>query len=216
MGKRFASDVAFSPAVKAVQQGLGSRAGYAKMEEGRGWQTRVTPELTEFLAGLDMFYFATASAEGQSYIQYRGGPPGFLKVLDDRTLAFADFAGNRQYITVGNLSENPRAFLFLMDYINQRRVKIWGTARVVENDPALLRQLEDPGYEASVERAIVLTVEAWDVNCPQHIHQRLPTSHVAEVVERLQRRIAELESKLRGSTVEVPIPAAKQSGLRRR
>lgn len=209
MDKRFASDVAFSPAVKIVQEQFNSRSGYSKMENGRGWQTRVTPELTDFLAGLDMFYFGTAGAEGQPYIQYRGGPPGFLKVLDDRTLAFADFSGNRQYITVGNLSENPRAFLFLMDYINQRRVKIWGTARVVENDAALLRQLEDPDYEASVERAIVLTVEAWDVNCPQHIHQRLPASHVAEVVERLLRRIAELESQLRGSTVEAPILVAK-------
>lgn len=209
MDKRFASDVAFSPAVKAVQERFGSRSGYSKMENRRGWQTRVTPELTDFLAGLDMFYFGTASAEGQPYIQYRGGPPGFLKVLDDRTLAFADFSGNRQYITVGNLSENPRAFLFLMDYINQRRVKVWGTARVVDNDPALLLRLEDPGYEAPIERAIIFTVEAWDVNCPQHIHQRLPASHVAEVVERLQRRIAELESQLRGSTVEAPILVAK-------
>lgn len=208
MDKRFASDVAFSPAVKAVQEQLGSRSGYSKMENGRGWQTRITPDLTDFLAGLDMFYFGTASAAGQPYIQYRGGPPGFLKVLDDRTLAFADFSGNRQYITVGNLSENPRAFLFLMDYINQRRVKIWGAARVIESDPALLLRLADPGYDAPVERAISLTVEAWDVNCPQHIHRRLPASHVAEVVEKLQRRIAELESQIRGSTDGAPILTA--------
>jgi predicted pyridoxine 5'-phosphate oxidase superfamily flavin-nucleotide-binding protein len=127
----FPSDVAFTPAVKAVQQRKGSRAGYARMEAGRGWRTTVSPDLADYLADLDMFYLGTASTAGQPYIQYRGGPPGFLKVLDDKTLGFADFGGNRQYITLGNLSENPKAFLFLMDYANSRRVKVWGTARVV-------------------------------------------------------------------------------------
>jgi predicted pyridoxine 5'-phosphate oxidase superfamily flavin-nucleotide-binding protein len=169
--RQYPSDIAFTPAVKAVQSAKGSRERYAKVERRR-WQTRVTPDLAEFLAGLDMCYLGTASAEGQPYVQYRGGPLGFLRVLDDRTLAFGDFGGNRQYITLGNLSENPKAFLFLMDYANPQRVKLWGTARVVENDAELLERLRDPNYPATVERAIVFSIEAWDNNCPQHIHQR--------------------------------------------
>ena len=129
---QFASDVAFTPAVKAIQTEKGSRASYAKVEQGRGWQTAVTLELTAFLAGLDMFYLGTANAEGQPYIQYRGGAPGFLKVIDEKTLGFADFGGNRQYITLGNLTDNPKAFIFLMDYAKSRRIKLWGTARVLE------------------------------------------------------------------------------------
>jgi len=189
-------DIAFTPAVKRIQAAKGSRAAYAKRDGGRGWQSAVTPELAAFLAGLDMFYLGTASAGGRPYIQYRGGPPGFLKVLDDRTLAFADFGGNRQYITLGNLSENPRAFLFLMDYANRRRVKVWGTARVVEDDPALLDRLRDPTYPAAAERAIVFSVEAWDINCPQHIHPRLPERHVEQLVKDLEERIAGLERQL--------------------
>ena len=148
------SDVAFTPAVKAIQQRKGSRQSYARMEQDGGWQTTVTPDLAEFLADLDSFYLGTATADGQPYIQHRGGPPGFLKVLDDRTLAFADFGGNRQYVTLGNLSENPRAFIFLMDYANRRRVKVWGTARVVEGDAGLEQQLRDPAYPGKVERVI--------------------------------------------------------------
>src|SRR5712692_1427013 len=135
------SDVAFTPSVKAVQERRGSRSGYRKMEERGGWQTRVTPDLAAFLAERDSAYLATANAAGQPYVQHRGGPKGFIRVLDDRTLAFADYVGNRQYITAGNLAENNRAFLFLMDYAHQRRIKIWGTARVVENDPALMAKL---------------------------------------------------------------------------
>ena len=191
----YPSDVAFTPAVKQIQTAKGSRASYAKVEQ-RGWKTRVTPDLAEFVAGLDMFYLGTATAEGQPYIQYRGGSPGFLKVLDDRTLGFADFGGNRQYITLGNLSENPRAFLFLMDYANASRVKVWGTAKVVEDDPALLDRLRDPEYPGKVERAIVFTVEAWDINCPQHIHQRFAQRQVAPVIAELQAKIADLEGQL--------------------
>jgi predicted pyridoxine 5'-phosphate oxidase superfamily flavin-nucleotide-binding protein len=196
--RTFPSDVAFTPAVKAVQERMGSRTGYARMERGRGWRTRVDADLAEFVAGLDTFFLGTASADGQPYIQHRGGPTGFLKILDERTLAFADFGGNRQYISVGNLSENPRAFLFLMDYETARRVKVWGTARVVDAaaDPALMERLADPSYEATVERAIVFTVEAWDINCSQHIHRRLPESAVAPVIEGLQDRIRELEERL--------------------
>jgi predicted pyridoxine 5'-phosphate oxidase superfamily flavin-nucleotide-binding protein len=157
----------------------------------------VTPELAEFLAGLDMFYLGTANAAGQPYIQYRGGAPGFLKVIDEHTLGFADFGGNRQYITLGNLAENDQAFLFLMDYANQRRVKIWGTARVIEGDAALENRLRDPEYAGKVERVILFSVKAWDVNCPQHIHQRFSQRQIAPVFEQLQERIADLEAEVK-------------------
>ncbi len=200
------SDVAFTHAVKAIQTSKGSRRGYARMEQEGGWQTRVTPDLTDFLAELDMFYLGTANAAGQPYIQYRGGPAGFLKPIDDRTLAFADFGGNRQYITLGNLSENPRAFLFLMDYLNRRRVKLWGTAEVIEDDPELLSRLADPSYPGKVERAIRFTIEAWDTNCPQHIHQRVRLSRVASLVEELQEKVRTLE-------VEIARLSASGSGV---
>src|SRR5206468_4544575 len=168
--RTFPSDVAFTPAVKAVQEARGSRQSYARMEKGRGWRTTVTPDLADFLADLDMFYLGTANAKGQPYIQYRGGPPGFLKAIDERTLGFADFGGNQQYITLGNLSENPKAFIFLMDYVDRRRVKLWGKARVVEGDPALIERLRDADYKPGrVERAILFEIEAWDMNCSQHI-----------------------------------------------
>ncbi|MBA4018944.1 MAG: pyridoxamine 5'-phosphate oxidase [Pirellula sp.] len=190
------SDVAFTPAVKALQELKGSRRNYARMEEGRGWQTTVTPELTEFLAELDMFYLGTASAAGQPYIQYRGGSPGFLKVVDEHTLGFADFGGNRQYVTLGNLSENSRAFIFLMDYANSQRVKLWGKAKVIEHDPALIDRLRDPSYPGQAERAILFTLEAWDVNCHQHIHKRFSQRQIAPVIENLQQRVHDLEAEL--------------------
>ncbi len=194
--RRYPSDVAFTPSVKAIQIEKGSRANYARLEWGSGWETTVTPELAAFLAGLDMFYLGTANAEGQPYIQYRGGSPGFLKVVDPQTLAFADFGGNRQYITLGNLAENPKAFLFLMDYAERRRVKVWGTARVVEGDAGLIASLQTPDYPVPVERAIVFQIEAWDRNCPQHIHQRYLGTEVIPVVRRLQDRINELEAEV--------------------
>ncbi len=190
------SDIAFTASVKAIQTRKGSRSAYARIENGSGWQTEVTEDLMDFLSRLDMFYLGTANAEGQPYIQYRGGSPGFLKAIDSRTLAFADFGGNRQYITLGNLSENPRAFIFLMDYENRQRVKLWGTAKVIENDSELLDRLRDPEYPGRVERAIVFTIEAWDVNCPQHIHRRVPANEVASTIAKLQARIRELESQL--------------------
>jgi predicted pyridoxine 5'-phosphate oxidase superfamily flavin-nucleotide-binding protein len=192
----FPSDVAYTPAVKAIQERKGSRTGYARMERGGGWETAVTPELAEYVADLDMFYLATATADGQPYVQYRGGPPGFLKVLDEHTLGFADFGGNRQYLSLGNLSENPKAFLFLMDYANRRRLKVWGTARAVEGDAALIEKLRDPAYPGKAERAILFTVQAWDVNCPQHIHERYSRRQIAPVIEDLQKRIAELEAEV--------------------
>lgn len=193
----YPSDVAFTPAVKAMQTRKGSRASYARMEEAGGWQTQVTPQLCEFLADMDMFYLGTANAAGQPYIQYRGGSPGFLRVVNESTLGFADFGGNRQYITLGNLSENPQAFIFLMDYAHSRRVKLWGTARVVEDDPELLEQLRDPAYPGKVERAILFEIEAWDVNCPQHIHPRFSQRQIAPVIEQLQHKVATLEAQVR-------------------
>jgi predicted pyridoxine 5'-phosphate oxidase superfamily flavin-nucleotide-binding protein len=194
--RKFPSDIAFTPSVKAVQERKGSRHGYARMERGQGWETHVTPELAEFIADLDMFYLGTANAQGQPYIQYRGGAPGFLKVVDDQTLGFADFGGNQQYITLGNLSENPKAFIFLMDYANSRRIKLWGTAKVIENDPALLKTLADPSYPAKPQRAILFTIEAWDMNCHQHIHKRFSQRQIAPIIEKLEQRVQELEAEL--------------------
>ena len=190
------SDIAFTPAVKAIQERKGSRRGYARMDEKGGWADAVGTDLAAFIAERDSFYLATATADGQPYIQHRGGAPGFLKVLDAHTLAFADFKGNRQYITAGNLTENDKAYIFLMDYANRRRVKIWGTARVVEDDPALLERLADDGYEGVPEQAIVFKLEAWDVNCPQHITPRFTEAEVARREEALRERIGELEAEV--------------------
>ncbi len=190
------SDIAFTPAVKAWQARLGSRAGYARMAEKKDWQDTVTPELAGFLGERDSFYLATASAAGRPYIQHRGGPAGFLKVLDHKRLAFADFGGNRQYITAGNLSENDRAAIFLMDYANRQRIKLWGRARVIEDDAELLERLVEPGYKAKPERAIVFEIEAWDVNCPQHITRRYTEAQIAPAITKLQTRIAELEAEV--------------------
>jgi predicted pyridoxine 5'-phosphate oxidase superfamily flavin-nucleotide-binding protein len=176
--KHPASDVAFTPAVKSIQERLGSRPSYARMEQGAGWKRTVTDDLAGFIAERDSFYLGTASADGQPYIQHRGGKRGFLKVLDERTLAFADFSGNRQYVSMGNLSENNRAFLFLMDYPNRRRVKIWGHAEFVEDDPDLLASVVDADYDGRPERAFVFHVEAWDVNCPQHITPRFTQDEI--------------------------------------
>lgn len=195
--RQFSSDIAFTPAVKAIQSEKGSRSSYARMEAGGSWETNVTPELEAFLAELDMFYLGTTNADGQPYIQYRGGSPGFLKAVDERTLGFADFGGNRQYITLGNLSENPKAFIFLMDYSRSRRIKLWGRARIVDDDPSLLDRLRDASYLGRVERVILFEMDAWDVNCPQHIHKRFSQQQIAPVIEQLQAKIADLESKLR-------------------
>ena len=190
------SDIAFTSAVKAQQELKGSREGYARMEESGGWNDRIDEDLEAFLAERDSFYLGTASADGRPYIQHRGGHKGFLKVLDASTLAFADYAGNRQYVSMGNLSENDQAYLFLMDYPNRRRVKIWGRAEVIEDAPALLDRLLDPSYKARPERVFVFHIEAWDTNCPQHIQQRYTVDEFAPVIEKLEGRIAELEGEL--------------------
>jgi predicted pyridoxine 5'-phosphate oxidase superfamily flavin-nucleotide-binding protein len=188
------SDVAFTPSVKAVQERKGSRPAYRRIEERGGWRTKITADLVAFLAERDSAYFATASLAGQPYIQHRGGPKGFIRVIDEETLAFADFSGNRQYITTGNLAENDRAYLFLMDYGRRRRVKIWGRAKVVE-DAETIAKLMPADYAAQPEQAIVFTIEAWDTNCPQHIPQKFDAVDVAATVHKLQARIAELEAE---------------------
>jgi predicted pyridoxine 5'-phosphate oxidase superfamily flavin-nucleotide-binding protein len=193
----YSSDVAFTPSVKAVQNRKGSRDAYARMEERGAWPTRITPELAEFIAAQTSIFFATANREGQPYIQHRGGPAGFLRVLDDRTIGFTDFAGNRQYITQGNLADNPKAQLFLIDYENQQRVKIWGEARVVDGDAELTSQLMPEGYKARAEHAIVFTVAAWNANCHQHIPQRFEAADVAAALAMRDNRIAALEAEVR-------------------
>ncbi|MDH3504104.1 MAG: pyridoxamine 5'-phosphate oxidase family protein [Nitrospirota bacterium] len=189
------SDIAFTPSVKTVQGRLGSRQHYAQMEEGDGWSDTITPDLAAFLCERDSFYFATASGEGRPYIQHRGGPKGFLNVLDYRTLAFADYKGNRQYISLGNLAENNQAFLFLMDYATQTRIKMWGTAEVIEDDPELLKQLTDSRYKGKPERVIRFHVEAWDVNCRQHIPVKYAQEDVESLVRPLRDRLAALEAE---------------------
>jgi len=193
---RPSSDVAFTPAVKAVQERRGSRQHFAAMEAKGGWRTTITPDLARFLAEARSFYLATASADGGPYVQHRGGPPGFLRVLDERTLGFADYTGNRQYITTGNLSENARAFIFVMDYAERRRVKIWGRARVVEGEEETMGRLWPEGYRARPEQAILLEVEAWDTNCNQHIPQLFAAEDVAHTIARFQARIRELEAEV--------------------
>jgi hypothetical protein len=192
----YSSDVAFTPAVKAIQTRKGSRDAYADVEERGGWRTEIDENLAAFLGETNSLFFATASADGQPYIQHRGGPKGFVKILDKNTLAFADYSGNRQYITQGNLSENPKAHIFLMDYAYRRRVKIWGEARAVDDDPALLQSLMPKGYRARPEQVIVFRISAWDTNCQQHIPQKFDAADVAAALAARDARIAELEAEL--------------------
>lgn len=186
------SDIAFTPVVKAIQARKGSRGSYARMEARGGWQTTITPELAGFLAAQTSAFLATVNAEGQPYIQHRGGPAGFLRVLDEQTIGFVDFAGNRQYITQGNLAERPKAHLFLIDYAHRRRIKIWGEARIVEGDAELTARLMPAGYDARPEQVLLFTVQAWDANCPQ----RFEAADVAAALAAREQRIAELEAEI--------------------
>lgn len=196
-GRTYTSDIAFTPTVKALQTRKGSRASYARMEERGAWESRITPDLARFIEAQTSVFLATANTEGQPYIQHRGGPAGFLRVLDEKTIGFADFAGNRQYITQGNLADNPKAHLFLIDYAYRRRVKIWGGARVVEGDSDLMSRLFPEGYKARPEQATLFTVSAWDENCPQHIPQRLEAADVSLALAERDRRIAALEAEIK-------------------
>ena len=204
--KAFSSDVAFTPSVKAVQARKGLRPVHRHIEERGGWRTEITPDLAAFIAAQTSVFLATANRDGQPYIQHRGGPPGFLRVLDDaHTIAFADFSGNRQYITQGNLADNPKAHLFLIDYVHGRRVKIWGEARVVEGDDALVARLMPADYKARPEQAILFTVAAWSANCPKHIPQRFDAADVAAALEARDRRIAELETEVAQLRASAPV-----------
>lgn len=196
MAKNFA-EIAFTKSVRAQQEKHGSRRSYARMEAvDRG--TELSPAESEFIAERDGFYLATAGENGYPYIQFRGGPKGFLKMIDQRTLAYADFRGNMQYISVGNLSHNDKAALILMDYANRRRLKIYARIEVIEagEAPDLIAQLHDPAYEAQPERAMLLHLEAFDWNCRQHIKQRYTIEEVREMNEPLYEHIARLEAEI--------------------
>jgi predicted pyridoxine 5'-phosphate oxidase superfamily flavin-nucleotide-binding protein len=196
MSRTYSSDIAFTPVVKEIQARKGSRHGYASMEERGSWMTEITPDLKVFIESQISAFLGTASKDGQPYIQHRGGPPGFLTVLDEKTIGFADFSGNRQYISQGNLAENPKAHLFLIDYGTRQRVKIWGTARVVEDDAALIGRLMPHDYRARPEQVILFTVEAWDANCPQHIPQRFEAAEVLALMTEKDARIKALEAEI--------------------
>lgn len=192
----FVSDIAFTESVKARQERNGSRQSVDRTINRQDWSNEVSDDLAAFLAQRDSFYFATASANGQPYVQHRGGPPGFLKVLDKRTLGFADFSGNRQYISQGNLDENDRAHIFIMDYANRQRVKLWGRAEAIEGDQALIDRLSDPTYPGKVERAILFHIDAWDINCPQHILRRFDENTVAVTIAKLRAKNEELQNQV--------------------
>jgi len=184
----------FTPAAQQAQVERGSAEHYAK-RIAEGFPDKVTPQLAQFIAEQDMAFLGTASGDGAPYIQHRGGPKGFIKVIDERTLGFADYRGNRQYITLANLSENDRAYLFLLDPARRQRIKLWGRARVIENDPALIEKLFDAGYKAKPERAILFSIEAWDVNCSQHITTRFTEAEIEEAFTVVQGKIAELQAE---------------------
>lgn len=193
---KYISDIAFTPSVKEFQEKHNSRRSYERMEQYGGWNSEINSELTQFISSMDSFYLGTTNSNGQPYIQHRGGPKGFLKVLDNSRLAFADFSGNKQFISVGNLSENNKAFIFLMDYTNQTRIKIWGTAVVEYDDKDLINALSDDSYKAKSERAIIFTAKAWDINCRQHIKQRFTADDIEKITNPLHKRIKELENLL--------------------
>jgi hypothetical protein len=187
-------DIVFTPAAQRAQAERGSASAYARRKD-EGFPDRVTPELAAFIAEQDTAFLGTASAHGAPYIQHRGGPKGFIKVLDEKTLGFADYRGNRQYITLGNLSENDRAFLFLIDFSRRQRIKFWGRARVVEDDDALVEKLCDPGYKARPERVILFTIEAWNANCSQHITARLSEDEIEQLFATVQQQMATLQAE---------------------
>ncbi|WP_166418326.1 pyridoxamine 5'-phosphate oxidase family protein [Cochlodiniinecator piscidefendens] len=200
----YSSDIAFTDVVKSIQSRKGSRDLYAQMEQNGSWDTEIMPDIAAYIADQQSFFLATANAEGQPYIQHRGGPVGFLKVLDKKTLAFADFKGNKQFISQGNLSENSKSFIFLIDYTNRTRVKIWGTAKIVEDDTQLLTELmpEDGTYRARPEQVLKFTVEALDRNCPQHIPQRFERNDVERMLSEKDAQIAQLEERIRTLTMK--------------
>jgi len=193
--RKYPSDQVFTPSVKSVQSRYGSRDAYAELEYDGGWQTSITREVADFIRRQTSVFLATANADGQPYVQHRGGPPGFLHVINEKKIAFADFRGNMQYVTTGNLADNRKAFLFLIDYARRQRIKIWGEA-YVDEDEALLAKLMPEGYRARPERAIVFKVSLWDANCPQHIPQRFDAADVQAALDERDERIRALEAEV--------------------
>jgi len=189
------TQLSFSPAVKAAQASYGARDHGLRLEQKEPANDRLTDDLMKFIAGADSFFIATASRDGWPHVQHRGGPAGFLKILDDRTLAFADYAGNKQYITVGNLSENDRVLLFLIDYERGRRLKVWGRSRAIDDDPILLGRVRDPDYPAKAERVIRIDVMAFDLNCRQHFPKLVRERTVDRLTRDYEARLAALEAR---------------------
>lgn len=195
MPRKF-GEIAFTAEVKAAQAERGSRETYERYISNGATNDKITPQLKEFIAEIEGFYLGTIQSNGYPYIQFRGGEKGFLQVLDEKTLGFADYSGNLQYITVGNLSAENKAFIFLMDYRHRKRVKIWGKAKYIEGDEALIERLRTPDYPAKIERVILFELEAYSENCPQHIPIRYSQTEVDAIIAPLQARIVELEQQL--------------------
>jgi uncharacterized protein len=189
------SDIAFTQTVKAIQTQRGSRGAYARMEAQGGFRTAIDERLIAMLAEANSAYLGTATADCQPYIQHRGGPRGFIRVMGERTLGFADYSGNRQYVSTGNLADNPKAFLFLMDYARKARIKVWGRARFTD-DPATIAQLMPADYQAQPEAALLFDIEAWDINCPQHIPQKFDADQVAAALAERDAEIARLKAEV--------------------
>jgi predicted pyridoxine 5'-phosphate oxidase superfamily flavin-nucleotide-binding protein len=187
----------FTPVIKALQERHGSRRQYARLENAAGSPDRLGPDEVSFIAGRDSFYMATVGETGWPYIQHRGGPKGFLKVIDDRTVAFADFAGNKQFVSAGNLSIDARVALIMVDYPAQARLKILGRVQILEGNPAkeLIERLRDPSYKAAVERVMLIRVEAFDWNCPQHITPRYTADEIQDALKPIEERLHKLEQE---------------------
>ena len=205
------SSIVFTPAARQAQAERGSAGSYERRIT-EGFPDRVTPELAKFIAEQDMAFLGTASGDGAPYIQHRGGPKGFIKIIDEKTLGFADYRGNRQYITLANLSENDRAYLFLLDPARRQRIKFWGRARVVEDDAALVEKLFDAGYKAKPERAILFTIEAWDVNCSQHIVTRYTEAQLEEAFADVRKTVAALQEENARLRALLAQPSAQSQG----
>jgi hypothetical protein len=206
------ASLVFTPAAQQAQAERGSAKAYAQ-RLAEGFPDTVTPELASFIAEQDTVFLATATADGAPYLQHRGGPKGFIKVVDERTLAFADYAGNKQYITLGNLSENDRAFLFLIDFATKSRIKVWGRARIVEGDAAMIEKLFEQGYRARAERVLLFTVEAWDVNCSSHITARFAEADIMAAAGALSDRIVALEEENARLRAQMGTAATGEPGI---
>ncbi len=209
MGNRFA-ELAFTPSVRAVQKSMGSSKYYDKIGKGEPYNNELGPDETDFIALRDTFYMASVSETGWPYVQHRGGPPGFIKVLDATTLGFADYRGNRQYVSVGNVLKDDRVALILVDYPSRTRLKLLGHARIVSPDETdLLATLDVPAYGARVERGFMIKIAAFDWNCPQHITPRFTQAEIESVMGNLKERLADLEAQLQECRSNRDVHAAR-------